>query len=158
MECAVATIDEEEAHRHFAAVCFNRTWELLDQPDRTEAETAEMINTAHASRYHWSMRPDVEPLNLAISDWQLSRVYAVAGDAETASGYAVASLHLCEQYELPAFNRGYAHEGLARAALVAGDAESRDRHLAAALEAAEAIEDEDHRSLLLADLEDLTTE
>lgn len=154
----MAAIDEQEGHRHFAAVCFNRTWELIDQPDRTAAETAEMINTAHASRYHWSMRDDVESLNLAISDWQLSRVYAVAGDAETAAAYAAASLHRCEQYELPPFNLGYAHEGLARAAEVAGDADTRDRHVAAALSAAETIEDAEHRNLLLSDLEDLTAE
>lgn len=154
----MAAIDEHEAHRHFAAVCFNRTWELIDQPDRTAAETAEMINTAHASRYHWSMRDDVEPLNLAISDWQLSRVYAVAGDADTAAAYAAASLHRCEQYELPPFNLGYAYEGMARAAQVAGDVEARDHHVAAALSAAEDIEDDDHRSLLLSDLEDLSAD
>lgn len=152
----MADFDEQDAHRHFSALCFNRAWELIEQSDRTEAETAEMIFTAHASRYHWTMRDDGEPLNLAISDWQLSRVYALVGDADNAARYAAASLRRCAEEDLPPFYVGYAHEGLARAADVAGDGEDRDRHLAAASEAAASIEDEEDRSLLLADLEDLS--
>jgi hypothetical protein len=57
-------------HRHFAATLFNRAWDLIDQPDRSDAENDEMLHAAHASRYHWG----------AIGvrgEWQISRVYAV---------------------------------------------------------------------------------
>jgi hypothetical protein len=33
---------------------YNSTWTLLEKPDRTPAETDEMIHRAHASRWHWA--------------------------------------------------------------------------------------------------------
>ena len=36
-----------------AASLFNRTWTLLDKPDRSEEESELMVHTAHASRLHW---------------------------------------------------------------------------------------------------------
>ncbi len=40
------TIDWQAAHRHFAANCFNLTWELLDQSKRTEEEDRELLARA----------------------------------------------------------------------------------------------------------------
>jgi hypothetical protein len=41
-------------HRRLGVALFNHTWTLIAKPDRTPAETDEMIHAAHASRYHWS--------------------------------------------------------------------------------------------------------
>ena len=151
-------VDEAAAHRHFAAAAFNGTWDLIDKTDRSDAETDEMIHQAHAARWHWGRRDDVSPVNLAISAWQLSRVYAVAGNADEARRYATESLHLVDENDLPPFHRGYAHEALARTAAVVGDEDRRDHHVAAARDAAAAIDDEEHRDLLLADVSALTAE
>ena len=41
-------------HRRLGVALFNHVWTLLEQPDRTPAQTDEMIHAAHASRCHWS--------------------------------------------------------------------------------------------------------
>ncbi len=63
--------------KELAKRLFNRVWELLEQPDRSLADDEELVDAAHASRYFWSLVGDTQ--NLAISDWQLSRVFAVLG-------------------------------------------------------------------------------
>jgi hypothetical protein len=149
------TFDTAEGHRVFAAECFNRSWALLDLPERSHAETAEMIDAAHASRFHWIHRSDVEPRNLAISAWQLSRVYAVAGDPARALDFGRESLDLCDRYELSPFLVGFAHEALARAFALDGDVEFARFHLTRAREEADRVGDPDDRALLVADLDEV---
>ena len=123
-------MDAPAAHRYFAADCFNRTWDLLEKSDRSEDENLLMIATAQASLWHWTERADSTAQNLSIAYWQLSRVYAVLGDAGQARRYAEACLG--RSGESAPFYLAYAHEALARAASVAGDASTVERHLAEA--------------------------
>ena len=51
-------LDQELAHKFFAANCFNKAWELIDKPDRTPEDDEQMIRLVHASIYHWTQRPD----------------------------------------------------------------------------------------------------
>ena len=67
----------KEVHKKFAVDCFNGTWDLLDNKDRSREEDFNMIHMAHASRYHWGEIGT--PLEFARGDWQISRVYAVLG-------------------------------------------------------------------------------
>ena len=69
--------------RRLAAGLFNRVWELLEKADRTADDDDEMVNAAHASRYHWGETG--EPVHRARGDWQCSRVYAVLGRPEPSS-------------------------------------------------------------------------
>ncbi|MEY4078349.1 MAG: hypothetical protein RIS80_118, partial [Actinomycetota bacterium] len=43
----------DEDTKALAATLFNRTWQLIDSDERTEADELEMIHSAHASRLHW---------------------------------------------------------------------------------------------------------
>ena len=140
-------------HRHFGVELFNRAWDLLDTADRTTDQNAALLAAALGSRHHW--RQIGEPKNFAISDWQVSRVFAVAGAGELARAFAAQSLALCEQHNLSAFLHGYAHEALARAALVDGDEPTAIEHLATAREFAAGVTDDDDRTLLERDLEEL---
>lgn len=79
-----AALDEASAHERFSADCFNRTWELMEKPDRTAEEEEEMFLAAHASLWHWMRRPDFAPEKRAIGHWQLSRVNCLAGRGESA--------------------------------------------------------------------------
>lgn len=151
-----ANLDEQQAHHHFAASCFNRTWDLLDKVDRTAQETIEMIHTAHASRWHWAKSDNCTPKNLAISAWQLSRVYAVTGHADMALSYGEDSLHTSLLNELPAFFTAYAHEAIARAHGTAGRSAERDAALAEARQFGEQIPEEENRKALAADLDTIT--
>ncbi len=146
------SFDLQQAHRWFAANCFNETWGYIDLPERDEPKVTRMIHLAHASYHHWTQRDDCEPKHLAVGAWQLSRVYALAGRADEATRYGQRSLDLSESQGLDAFTTGYAHEAVARAADVAGDASARDRHKAKAAHLAEQIEDADERKLLTDDL------
>lgn len=142
-------------HRRFGAALFNEAWDLLDTAARTADQDAEMLAAALGSRHHW--RRVGEPRNFAISDWQVSRVFAVTGAAELAREFAAQSLALCEEHDLGPFLTGYAHEALARAAMIDGDDGTARGHVAAARALLDAIADDTDRGLLERDLDDLAS-
>ncbi len=145
--------EKHDCHRRMAAELFNRTWELLDQPERTAAEDQEMLGAAYGSRYHWRIVGG--PKQHCVSDWQVSRVWAVLGDAAKATTHGELSLELAERNGLGPFYTGYAHEALARAAALAGNNEESSRHLAEAEELSLDISKTDDADLLRSDLSDL---
>jgi DNA-binding transcriptional MerR regulator len=147
------TLDPDD-ERRLAAALFNRTWELLERTDRSAAEDDEMLHTAHASRYHWGRIG--QPVNLAVGEWQCSRVYAVLGRAEPALHHARRTLELAEANQLSPFNVGCGHEALARAYRVAGEPALVAEHHAAATALAEKVDDAEEREILLADLAQLS--
>ena len=144
------TYTEQGWHRRQAVECFNAVWTLLDKPSRTQEEDDTMIHTAHASRYHWGHVGT--PVNLVRGEWQISRVYAALGQAESALAHARRCLELCEQHGIGDFDLAYAYEAMARAAAVAGDSPMRGFYLRKAEQAAPQIAEEDDRNLLLSDL------
>ena len=137
--------------RELGIELFNRTWALMESPDR---DPDELLHCAHASAYHWLVADGAAPANRARSEWQCSRVYALLGRAEPALHHARRCLEICESApdEIEEFDLPFAYEALARAHAVAGDdaaaREWRDR----ARTGAERIADEDDRVLLEADL------
>lgn len=142
--------DLAAAHRFFSAQCFNDAWDLIGKADRTPEEDEYLISVCHASLWHWRRRPDCASRHLSIGYWQLSRVYALVGEAANARKYG----ELCRDVsaaEGPLL-RGYACEALARAAMVGGDRAAvvrlkREAHLLATQ-----VEDADDRALLVNDL------
>ena len=145
--------DLQEAHRYFAARCFNAAWELLDKPNRSVADNEQMIRLAHSSLWHWTQRADCQPANLSIGYWQLARVYAVLEQALNARRYGERCLEVTPE-DRP-FLLGFAHEALARAAGVAGDERRKREHLEEARRQAEQVTDAEERSLLVSDLDAL---
>jgi hypothetical protein len=91
--------------------------------------------------------------NRAVSDWQVSRVYAVLGDAAHAAEHGRSGLRIAEEGRLGPFYVGYACEALVRAAAAAGNQDERRSWLARAHREAAAVADDQERALLLADLE-----
>lgn len=143
-------------HRTFAKELFNRTWKIIGNASRREADTAEMIHTAHASRYHWHVlvtEGEGTPLNEARGDWLLARVYALAGEPLQASKYAERSRAAVEKHDLGAFDLAFAHEAIARAAALLGDANLAKTHLNAARNLVARIDSEGNCSWLLENLE-----
>ena len=142
--------DLAAAHRHFSAACFNGVVKLIDKPNRSPDEDRMMVSMCHASLYHWQQRPDCNSRSLSIGYWQLSRVYALFGQADNARQYA----QLClthSQNEEP-FYLGYAHEALARAEAITGNRAEVEKHLASARDLAAQVTNVDERGLLEADL------
>lgn len=145
--------DLEKAHRYFSAECFNKSWDLIEKPHRTAAENEQMLLRAIASLWHWTQRSDCTARNLSIGQWQVSRVFALLGDAKNAKHFAQNSLEHAKD-DTP-FYRGYAHEALARAAMLAGDKESMEKQLALARENAAGCADAEERKMLEKDLENI---
>lgn len=148
----VKTVPKTEAewHRRFAARLFNATWDLLVKNKRTKAEDDAMIHAAHASRYHWGVAGG--PKEIAIGEWQISRVYAVLGRPEPSLYHAERCLEVCEEDHVGDFPLAYAYEALARAFAIAGKARLRTACLKLARTAGEKIAEADDRSQFFTDL------
>lgn len=147
---APSIIDVDLAHRHFSVDCFNRTWTLIEKEHRTAADTEAMVLCAFASLWHWTRRGDCTNRNLSLGHWQVARVYALAGQGESAMRHAERSLELAEGS--PPFYVGYAHEAMARAALLLKDRERFQAHLNRARDCAAAVTEAEERQLLEQDL------
>jgi DNA-binding transcriptional MerR regulator len=138
--------------RALAVGLFNRVWRLLETPDRTVEQDDEMVHAAHASRYHWGEVPTSERKNLAIGEWQCSRVYAVLGRAEPALHHARRCLEIVEGGDHEAWLRASAYEALARAHAVAGERDDAVAWKAKAVAAIALEPDKDDREVIEQDL------
>ena len=143
-------------HRAEGVALFNAVWEMLDAPDRTPALDDQMVHAAHASRWHWSQAAELSGnQQLAIGEWQCSRVYAVLGRGEPALHHARACLAICEETGLGDWVVAAAYEALTRASAVAGDAAGARAWLARAQTATAAIVDPEDREMIDGDLASL---
>src|SRR5438046_3225551 len=103
---------DKEFHRKVAAECFNRTWDYLEQKNRSLDDDQMMLNLAHASRYHWSFIG--KPWNFTTGDWQISRVYAALNQPDLALSFAKKALETSQKHNLSE-RLIYAYDGMARA-------------------------------------------
>lgn len=106
------------ADRKLAADLFNRTWTLLDTPQRTPEQDDELIHAAHASAYFW-LRVGGAQQHFR-SHWQLTRVYAALNRPEPALHHAERARHLCSDRALTPFDHACLFEVTARAYHAAG--------------------------------------
>ncbi len=142
-------------HRKIAASLFNATWDFIDKETRTEEETFQMINSAHASAYHWSQFEGVTTVNTATSYWQISRVYCLAGQGDAALLYAKRALSISQQNDHDALQLAFGYEGVARAYGVKKMDAEKDKNIVLAREAAEKITDADDKKWTLQNIDDI---
>ncbi len=150
--------DRQKIHQAFSAGCFNKCWSLIDKADRSPEDVENMILLANASLWHWKQRSDRKPRNLSIGYWQVSRVYALAGEVRLARRYGEKCLKVSVDNRLSPFYLGYAYEALARAEAVAGNTARASGHLSKARAQLAEVEDEEEKTLLAADLDALKKE
>jgi DNA-binding transcriptional MerR regulator len=142
-------------HRQLGVDLYNSTWSLLETPDRTPAETDEMIHRAHASRWHWARAAGTAPVNLARGEWLCSRVYATLGRGEPALWHARRSVEINEALDADAreaWDLPAAYEAMARASFAAGDPASGALWKAKAITALGDVADADDREQIAQDL------
>ncbi len=108
-------------HRQLGAGLYNRTWDLMELEDRTADQDDEMVDTAHASAWHW--RQVGTEANASRAHWILSRVYAVLGRGQEALYHARRQNEIIElggegfePWDAPS-----GAEAMARALALAGD-------------------------------------
>jgi hypothetical protein len=143
----------KKAHEYFSAQCFNKTWDFIDMPKRTPEQDEEMLRSTMASHWHWTQRKDYSPVSESIANWQVSRVFALLGQADNARRYGQRSLDALEGQEKLPFYQGYGYEALARAEAVGGNAVQMNSYLDKARQAAAEVSDEDSKKMLLDDLD-----
>jgi DNA-binding transcriptional MerR regulator len=139
--------------RSLASSLFNRVWELLEKSDRSGDDDQEMVNAAHASRYHWTGIGGAK--EKAIGDWQISRVYSVLGRGEPAVHHARLCLGWATQVEGEEWLLASAYEGLARAYAVAGDTHAAVEWKAKAVARLAEVSDADDREIVQNDVDTL---
>jgi hypothetical protein len=143
------------AHRYFAAHCFNTSWQVMGQAERTPEDDERLIALGHASFWHWTQRADGTPTNLSIAHWLLSRIYCVVKLPSQAHRYAQSCLRVSEQDGSEPLYLGYAHEALARAALLIRDLGSAKAAIGRAQALADQVKELDDKKLLVTDLDEL---
>jgi DNA-binding transcriptional MerR regulator len=147
---------DAETHRQLGVDLYNATWTLLEKPDRTPAETDEMIHRAHASRWHWGRVGTA--VNLARGEWLCARVYSTLRRGEPALWHARRCVEIHETAtDREAWDLPSAYEAMARASFVAGDEAGGRTWKARALEAVATIPDADDREVIEQDLATLPT-
>jgi hypothetical protein len=150
---AAPGFDLAEAHRFFAADCFNRAWDLIEKPDRTPEDDRTMAALSRASIYHWSQRPDCTDRNRSVGYWQASRIQSLIGNGREA--LRLSEICLSYSADLPPFFIAYAHEALARALVQLDRRDDAGRHLAATREQLPLVKTQEDRDRLNADLGEL---
>jgi DNA-binding transcriptional MerR regulator/predicted secreted protein len=140
--------------RALASGLYNHVWTLLEMGDRTTGQDDEMVHAAHASRYHWGEIGDDS--NLAIGEWQCSRVYAVLGRAEPALHHARRCLEITEQEGVGGWRLASAYEAMARAAVVSGDRAAASEWKSKAQQALADEPEQDDRQIVEQDLATIT--
>jgi len=139
-----------EEHRAVAVQLYNEVWTMLENVNRSVEDDDRLVHAAHASRYHWGEIGG--PEQLAIGEWQCSRVYAVLGRGEPSLHHARRALEIAEGPGLPDWLTASAMEAMARASAVAGDEAEALRWASAAKAAADAIADAEDREVVMGDL------
>jgi hypothetical protein len=134
------------AHRAFAAAAFNGAWELIDLPERSDAQDRDMLTLAFAARWHWGEVGT--PENVAVSDWQVAHVASLAGIVPLALAFARAAYEAARGEGMPDWLRASTAEGLARAAATAGDRSSYERYADEARALVATLDDEEDRALI----------
>jgi len=141
------TYTEAEAERLFAVKYFNKIWDILDKPKRTQEDNELILEYAYTSLAHW--RVTGTGLNLQRGEWMLSRVYCVLGQSEPALGHANRCKQLTDQHLelMQDFDLAFAWECLARAHALAGHKDEVNKLCNKAKEAGQLINDEQDRKI-----------
>ncbi len=142
-----------DIHKKLAVDAYNKTWALIDKKDKSQEEIDEMIHLAHASRYHWGEIG--EPMHFERGEWQISRVYSLINQPESALYHAKRCLDICLENNIGDFDIAFAYEAMARANAVAGKTKEKDVFLQKAREAAENIKKKEDKEYFLTELESI---
>jgi hypothetical protein len=146
---------DPEIHRVLAVGLFNRTWDLLEIEDRTARQDAELIDTAHASAWHW--RQVGNAATEARGHWILARAYSVLGHGPEAVYHATrANEVLAAGGEgIEDWDAAAAAEAMSRALVANGDLAGAATWKAMAEALLEGVADPDDRGVVEGDLETL---
>ena len=131
--------------RKAAIEAHEETWQLLEKPDRTAAETEAMIAAAETSLELWAQAGTA--VNAQRGHWLIARAAVDAGVPELALEHAERTLALTADHRsgLQDFDLAFAEEIAARAFALVGETSRAATHHAEAKRLGEAIKDDGDR-------------
>jgi hypothetical protein len=140
-----------EMHKSIAIELFNLTWDLIDKENKNQTEIDQMINAAHASRYHWEIAG--QAVNLARGEWLISRVYALLNRSEPCLYHASRCLEITLENDLKDFDLAFAYEAMARATHISGNEVQSAKYSTLAGEAGGHIQDANDQKYFFSELQ-----
>lgn len=141
-----------EAHQAFANGLFNKTWELLEKTERTSEDDEMMINTSHASLYHW--KKIGKPINFQRGEWMVAHVYTILSKKESALYHAKICLDLTKKNDILDFDLAFGYECYSRALALNENKEESKKYFELAKKAGKKIVKKEDRDYFLQVLED----
>lgn len=142
----LTALEWQKAH---AKRFFNETWKYLEREKRSAADDVMMVHSAHASRALWQAVGG--PVQHAMGEWQVARVYCALERTEPALYHARMCLAIAEANGFKDFDAGFPLEAMARALSLDGDPAAHDFFKRAHVVAL-SITDDDDRKILEDDL------
>ena len=141
-----------EQHRSLGVELFNKTWEYMENADRSSMEDAAMLEAAFASSYHWSQCGTA--LNRQRSFWLISRVYAILAFPDTCIYFADLCRDVTENAleEMKDFDVAFSYEALARAYALGGVMDKASMYYKLALESGNKIQDLEDKQVFMSDI------
>ena len=140
-------------HRKLGVEFNNRGWELIEKGSaRTPEETREMLAAAHSSYAHWAKVGTA--LNRQRGEVLIARTYAELGHLQPALFHLHEAQRLAKENEkdLSPFDIAYGEVLAARVHALAQNLSEAELHYSRAKRLGEALEHEDDRSVVLAEL------
>lgn len=137
-------------HRRLGIEATNLVFSLLAEPSLSDGERADLVDAAHAARWHWRHASGRTPVNAVRADYLCSRAYAWVGNGSEAVRAAQQCLAGTEEQALADFDLAYAHEAMARALACNGDLARATQHLE--LATVVVIADDDDAEIVRSDL------
>ena len=141
----------EEAHLKFAKMLNGKTWELLENQNRTQLDDEIMVHAAHGSLFHWLQVGG--KVNHQRGEYMIAKAYTALSMGESAKRHANRCLQLTEEYkdQMADFDMAFAYECAARAHAAAGDEEKTLKYFQLAQEAGKKIADTKDKEIWDAD-------
>lgn len=138
-------LDLTEVHRDLAVAAHREAWRLLERDDRSAADDAALLTSAHVSLHHWGLAGT--GVHFQRAAWLCARAYVAVGAAGPAALYAHETLRLTSLYRgsLQDFDLAFAEEIAARAEALAGRPEIAAAHHGEARRLGAAIADPEDR-------------
>jgi uncharacterized protein YndB with AHSA1/START domain len=137
-------------HRQRGIETTNAVFELLGRPTLDADERADLVDMAHAARWHWRHAAGATEVNGLRADYLCARAHSWVGNGAEALRHAEQCLARTQAASLTDFDLAYAHEAVARAFACTGDLVAAAEHLALAL--AVPVADQEDAGILSADI------